>query len=555
MIIINIKLFFIFCISGSCLCNKVSSDLSVVQQSKRCFVFPSKMIPNETLLQDFEAVSSHGRNDASMIENVSTSQLLMRSFYLFTIFLPITLTSGIAYLSEHFRNTVWYNWLASSLANGGAAFIKWGQWSSTRPDMFPEELCVALSKLHSKAPSHSYAFTQSQMLKEFGVPAEEVFEEFDPLPIASGSIAQVYRAQLNGRTVAVKVRHPNVVEQIQMDFIIMKHMALLLESITGPGWLHLSESLQQFSHTIASQTRLDIEGKHLYLFNKNFRSWRDVSFPKPIVLTESILIETWEPGVSVSEFTELYNSARVNGVTKGVDNGEPLRTDDSSTAAVVVKSIKADTELAHFIVSRGEDIYLKMLLADNLMHADLHPGNILIHTTTEHKIVLVDAGMVAKLLDAEKENFIGFLEALGEGNGAEAATHVLQFSSNLHPDTNKAAFTEDMDTLFKRVCRGYGTHVDIGNVLRSVLKLIREHRISIDVNYATLIMNVLCLDGLAQSLIPGYNILDAAKPLLQFHRFCKKSVGLFAFNAAAPLARFFKKRSDRAYFEKFMKVT
>jgi predicted unusual protein kinase regulating ubiquinone biosynthesis (AarF/ABC1/UbiB family) len=33
-----------------------------------------------------------------------------------------------------------------------------------------------------------------------------------------------------------------------------------------------------------------------------------------------------------------------------------------------------DPELAHFIVSRGEDMYLKMLLVDNLMHADLHPG-------------------------------------------------------------------------------------------------------------------------------------------------------------------------------------
>lgn len=32
-------------------------------------------------------------------------------------------------------------------------------------------------------------------------------------------------------------------------------------------------------------------------------------------------------------------------------------------------------DAAHFIVTRGEDLYLKMLLQDGLMHSDLHPGN------------------------------------------------------------------------------------------------------------------------------------------------------------------------------------
>ena len=31
-------------------------------------------------------------------------------------------------------------------------------------------------------------------------------------------------------------------------------------------------------------------------------------------------------------------------------------------------------DVAHFIVTRGEDLYLKMLLQDGLMHSDLHPG-------------------------------------------------------------------------------------------------------------------------------------------------------------------------------------
>lgn len=45
---------------------------------------------------------------------------------------------------------------------------------------------------------------------------------------------------------------------------------------------------------------------------------------------------------------------------------------------------KADPLLGHFIVTRGEDMWLKMVLNDGLLHADLHPGNILIRAPQVH---------------------------------------------------------------------------------------------------------------------------------------------------------------------------
>jgi aarF domain-containing kinase len=180
------------------------------------------------------------------------------------------------------------------MAGGGAAFIKWGQWISTRPDLFNEDLCVALSHLHSNAPQHSLQFTRRQVKAEFGDSIENIFEYFEQKPVASGSIAQVYRAVLNGQKVAVKVRHPGVEEQISVDFTIMKGLASFLESFPSLAWINLSESLGQFSHTLAAQTDLSVEGKHLYLFNKYFKSWPTVGFPKPIVISNSILVETWE---------------------------------------------------------------------------------------------------------------------------------------------------------------------------------------------------------------------------------------------------------------------
>lgn len=73
------------------------------------------------------------------------------------------------------------------------AFIKWAQWASTRPDIFPEDLCSVLASLQSGAPEHSFSFTNRQIQKELGAPINQIFESFSRTPIASGSIAQVYK--------------------------------------------------------------------------------------------------------------------------------------------------------------------------------------------------------------------------------------------------------------------------------------------------------------------------------------------------------------------------
>ena len=82
------------------------------------------------------------------------------------------------------------------------------------------------------------------------------------------------------------------------------------------------------------------------------------------------------------------------------------------------------------------------------------------------------AGMVAQLTDHEGSVFIGFLSCLGSGNGREAANFALMFSKEneaLMSDDAKRAFADDMELMFHECCRGYGTNVDVGEVLRGVL--------------------------------------------------------------------------------------
>jgi predicted unusual protein kinase regulating ubiquinone biosynthesis (AarF/ABC1/UbiB family) len=117
--------------------------------------------------------------------------------------------------------------------------------------------------------------------------------------------------------------------------------------------------------------------------------------------------------------------------------------------------------------------------------------------------------------------------SLGEGDGREAARFALRFSVEQNLDESaKKSFTDSMEKLFVERCRGYGTNVDVGSVLRGVLSLIREHQVRIDANFATLVINILCLESLSYQVCPSYNLLDFSQPLLQsYRRICYNADG------------------------------
>ena len=177
------------------------------------------------------------------------------------------------------------------------------------------------------------------------------------------------------------------------------------------------------------------------------------------------------------------------------------------------------------------------------------------------QITLVDAGMVAQLTEEESSTFIGMLTCIGEGDGESAAEFALRFSvGNDLAEKEATLFKKDMVDFFEKRCKGYGTNVDVGEVFRGILGLIREHGIRIDANFATLVINVLCIEALGRRICPSYNVLDAARPLLQTYRrfvyhddgHTPKSKSSYAkrVKQLMPIMLYHnKKRSDNAFFK------
>ena len=256
----------------------------------------------------------------SVIEGVV---LFLRALYLAILFSPcIVMAPFVDYCGLRFRN-LWLQVVHGTLEKAGPAFIKWGQWAATRPDLFARDLCNKLAELHTKAPEHSFAYTKKTIEKAFGRNLSEIFEDFEELPVASGSIAQVHRASLKLRypgqqvkpvVVAVKVRHPGVGESIRRDFLIINLVAKISNFIPTLRWLRLDESVQQFAVFMMSQVDLAREAAHLSRFIYNFRRWKDVSFPKPVypLVHPAVLVETYEQGESVAHYVdELEGQKRV----------------------------------------------------------------------------------------------------------------------------------------------------------------------------------------------------------------------------------------------------
>ncbi|KAJ6575310.1 hypothetical protein B0H19DRAFT_1208715 [Mycena capillaripes] len=312
-----------------------------------------------------------------------------RFVYLFALFVPVIICSPMLlvgkpekrYRGDRWGAIWWYNFLVSKMETAGPAFIKLAQWAGSRADLFPSLLCERLGRLHSSGKPHPMSHTRKQIEKVFQRRFEDVFEEFDEKPIGTGAIAQVYRATLKQdlippsylgprrqrkgpagalapvilqdpppsvptASVAIKVLHPHVKKTISRDLSIMSFFAHFITLFPGMQWLSLPEEVDVFGQMMFQQLDLRHEAENLLGFETNFASRKvPVTFPRPLVSwsTTDLLVEEYENALPLEAFLK-------NG-------GGPF---EDQVATV------------------GLDAFLNMLLLDNFVHSDLHPGNIMI---------------------------------------------------------------------------------------------------------------------------------------------------------------------------------
>ncbi|KAH9547034.1 hypothetical protein CY35_11G012500 [Sphagnum magellanicum] len=421
-------------------------------------------------------------------ETVEAVKLMLRAMYLVALFSPCLIMGAFVEENSHFR-TLWMHMLLRTLELAGPAFIKWGQWASTRPDIFPVDICDELAKLHMQAPRHSYAETREIVENAFRVPIEDIFDDFEEEPVASGSIAQIHRAVLrtppgNGPPllVAVKVRHPRVSKLIQRDFVIIKTLAKFSTSVPGLQHLQLDKSVQHFASFMTRQVDLTLEAAHLQRFIYNFRRWKNVSFPVPIYpfVHPTVLVETFEEGQTIANFVDTGSLSSVH------------------------------SRLAYI----GSSCLLKMLLEDNFVHGDLHPGNIFVRFNNNlPEVVLLDVGMTAELNPRSRGIMLEVFKAVAKKDGYAVADWTLQFAEDQTcPDPEN--FKRDVNAKFKEYLSVRGTASNTGECMMELFDQIRKHRVNMDGDVCTVMVTTLILEGWQRKLDPDLDVFQMLGDLL-----------------------------------------
>lgn len=424
------------------------------------------------------------------------------------------------YVLPH-RRHIAYNVVYWSLLTAGATFTKLGQWGSTRPDLLPPELCEIFSQLHTKAPAHGMAWNRFLFRRDFGVDLEEVFDDFSTEPVGSGTIAQVHRARLkaNGLEVAVKIAHPGIGDLIELDLVLLLAISRVLDAVPHLRWLNIGEEMSQFSTLMRQQLDLRHEAYTLSHFARNFSTWKTVHVPLPVpdFVSSNVLTETFAQGTSIGKFA--------------------LRTFD---AQLTDPEREVWAQVKKQLASMGLNSFLQMLLWDNFVHADLHPGNILVrfvdpsnkknpvkwsgppsvelvhrivNENLEPQIVYLDTGLVTSLSRRDFQNFSDlFITLVVRADGYRAGELIIDRSPPRHQNEviDRKGFCRTLDEIVHPTFRDLQMNLgrfEVGSVLFRVFDLVRQHHVHLDGAFTNLVMSFICVEGLGRQLAPDLNLL------------------------------------------------
>ncbi|HEV3030609.1 MAG TPA: AarF/UbiB family protein [Polyangia bacterium] len=373
----------------------------------------------------------------------------------------------------------------------GATFIKVGQIMSTRPDLIPDYVSRALQHLQDDVGPFPLPAVLRTIEHDLGRAVSTLFPEFAPVPLASASVSQVHKARLpDGRLVAVKVRRPDVVELCTFDLAVMRIGARVLNAIPSIATLAPLATVEEFGRAIFAQLDFRVEARNNRRFRENFRAEPMVVFPEVIEALSSERILT----MSFIEGTKILTTRQT-------------RSDPKRVARL------------------GLQVLLKMIFEDGFVHADLHPGNILI--TPDDKIALLDLGLVGELDEPHRRGFTKFFAAWAQRDGDTVAHLMYEMSANASPDVAKtgtpaerAAFERYRSAIIEFVGRYWGQRmgeVHVGKVLFDMLGILRRHRVRVNPTFTIVNIAIAVTEGIGKQLDPDLDLMAEALPYFLAH--------------------------------------
>jgi ubiquinone biosynthesis protein len=372
-----------------------------------------------------------------------------------------------------------YRRLTGLLMVLGPTFVKVGQVLGTRRDVLPAALCDELATLQDAvtpldAGQRAAAFDEAY----YGL-AGQVFAEIDEEPVASGSVACVYRGVLDsGSDVAIKLRRPGIERTMTLDLALVRRGAALLAKLPPLRGVPVLPVVDNMAGAILGQLDFEREAENLRLLRANLSEVPRVWVPKvyPDACRERCIVMEFIPG---------------------------LATDTADRCAPVARRRFAASGLAAMY---------QMLFVDGFVHCDMHPGNL--YFTTGAQVVVLDAGFSVRLSERLRRLFAEFFMNMSIGRGTRAAEIVVESAESTGPDADLPGFIERMAELVERSHGLPAREFSLIAFATEMFDLQRTHGIQAAPELIFPLLSLLVIEGTIRDLDPAIDFQEAARPQL-----------------------------------------
>lgn len=363
----------------------------------------------------------------------------------------------------------------------GPSYIKLGQILSLRDDILPKSITEELKNLLRQAPVVPFERFKELIEKDLRRPVDEMFSWIDPVPLGSGSLAQIHIAKLeNNEEVVIKVLKPGVRKMVETDTKLLNFFGRILQT----SFLSRYQPYQltrEFSRYSLREVDLRIEADNAEIFAANFMDEPKIRFPKIYRAYSNREVLTME-----------YFRG------KEIDAPEVMNLNPIRKTKLIDLGIKA---------------LIQMIFKDGFFHADLHPANILV--LNGGYIGFIDSGMVGQFDSNLKRRMFYYFFSLVEGDAGNAARY-LTAMSHAGRGGDPDGFRRAVEDLNRRYLRHPNfEEFSLGQLVLESVKLAGFYNIQYPGEIILMIKALVTVEGVGNQLLPGINVVSVSEKHLR----------------------------------------
>lgn len=371
-----------------------------------------------------------------------------------------------------------YERIRLALEELGPTFVKLGQTFSNREDLIPPELIQELQKLQDKVDQ--IQMNVAEILEnEFDISVSEHFSKIQEEPLATASIAQVYKAILtDGTPVILKIKKPDVQKIIEDDLLLIKDLEKLISSYSEIGEkLNLKQAISTFEKSLLEEVSLINEKENILQFRRNFKNSKETYVPQVFeeFSNNNILCMEFIDGIKVTDKATLL---------------------DNSISPVNVSEA-------------GLRLFVSQILDYGFFHADPHAGNILVKK--DGKVVFIDFGAVGKIPPNDKEILENLIVSFVAKNPHKIVRYLKKMAVSYQiPDERR--FEGDVEDILEFVHSTSLKEIDPHAVMNKMKDVLKDNRLYMPDYFYLLFKGIGLIEGVGRTINPDLDVVKSLHP-------------------------------------------